>query len=61
MSPLKKRPVAIAMTCLIVLIMCLLSRRPVPFEYFVVSIGLIAASMFWLDCIDYAENNHEAD
>jgi hypothetical protein len=60
MSPLRKRPIAIALTCLMALLASLIAPRPTGLEWPAFSIGLLMAIIFWIDCIDLG-NDHEAD
>lgn len=60
MSPLRKRPIAIAMSCLLPLFASLIAPRPTGLEWPAFGVGLLMAIVFWIDCIDFGYD-HEAN
>lgn len=52
-SPLRGRPLAIALTALIVLLLSLLA--PTGFEWPAAAVGLLSAIAFWFQCDEYEE------
>lgn len=59
-SPLRGRPLAIALTALVALALCLISPRPTGFEWYALGAGLLAAVVFWFQCFDFSEEAEAA-
>lgn len=59
-SPLRGRPLAIAIVALVALGLSLIAPRPTVFEWYALVIGVVAAMAFRVQCLHYVERDSSA-
>lgn len=60
MNPLRRRSIAIAMSCIMVLSMSATVPNPTGLEVYAFVVGVFSAIVFWIQCVIYAEDMEHA-